>query len=66
MTRLVSFADGTTVPALGQGTWEIGDQPARRDAEQAALSRGIDLGLTLIEATVASKMPDTISAPPST
>lgn len=49
MTRLVSFADGTTVPALGQGTWEIGDDPARRDAEQAALSRGIDLGLTLID-----------------
>ena len=49
MTRLVTFADGTTVPALGQGTWEIGDDPARRDAEQAALARGIDLGMTLID-----------------
>lgn len=49
MTRLVSFADGTTVPALGQGTWEIGDDPARRDAEQAALARGIELGMTLID-----------------
>jgi aryl-alcohol dehydrogenase-like predicted oxidoreductase len=49
MTRLVSFSDGTTVPALGQGTWEIGDHPARRDAEQQALARGIDLGLTLID-----------------
>ncbi|KAK0342304.1 aldo/keto reductase [Brevundimonas aurantiaca] len=49
MTRLVTFADGTTVPALGQGTWEIGDHPARRDAEQQALARGIDLGLTLID-----------------
>jgi diketogulonate reductase-like aldo/keto reductase len=49
MTRLVTFADGTTVPALGQGTWMIGDDPARADAEQAALSRGIDLGLTLID-----------------
>lgn len=49
MTRLVTLADGTTVPALGQGTWEIGDNPARADAEQAALSRGIDLGLTLID-----------------
>ena len=27
----------------------IGDNPATRDAEQAALSRGIDLGLTLID-----------------
>ena len=49
MTRLVTFADGTTVPALGQGTWEIGDDPARRDVEQAALARGIDLGMTLID-----------------
>ena len=49
MTRLVTFADGTTVPALGQGTWEIGDDAARRDAEQAALARGIDLGMTLID-----------------
>ena len=49
MTRLVTFADGTTVPALGQGTWEIGDDPAWRDAEQLALERGIDLGMTLID-----------------
>lgn len=49
MTRLIQFSDGTTVPALGQGTWEIGDDPARRDAEQQALARGIDLGLTLID-----------------
>ncbi len=27
----------------------IGDDPATRDAEQAALARGIDLGLTLID-----------------
>jgi diketogulonate reductase-like aldo/keto reductase len=49
MTRLVTFADGTTVPALGQGTWEMGDDPAWRDAEQQALERGIDLGMTLID-----------------
>ncbi|AQR60224.1 oxidoreductase [Brevundimonas sp. LM2] len=49
MTRMTSFSDGTSVPILGQGTWMIGDDPAKRDAEQAALSRGIDLGLTLID-----------------
>lgn len=49
MTRLVTFSDGTTVPVLGQGTWEIGDDPAWRNEEQAALSRGIDLGLTVID-----------------
>ncbi len=49
MTRMTSFADGTVVPILGQGTWMIGDDQKTRDAEQAALSRGIDLGLTLID-----------------
>lgn len=49
MTRLVTFADGTTVPALGQGTWELGDDLAWRDEEQQALARGIDLGMTLID-----------------
>jgi len=49
MTRMTSLPDGTLVPVLGQGTWEIGDDPRRADAEQAALSRGLDLGLTLID-----------------
>lgn len=49
MTRLVTFADGTVVPALGQGTWEMGDQLSKSDAEQQALSRGIDLGMTVID-----------------
>ena len=49
MTRMTSLPDGTSVPVLGQGTWEIGDNPATADAEQAALSRGLDLGLSLID-----------------
>lgn len=49
MTRMTSFSDGTIVPVLGQGTWMIGDDPKTRDAEQRALSRGLDLGLTLID-----------------
>jgi len=49
MTRMTSLPDGTSVPVLGQGTWEIGDNPATADAEQVALSRGLDLGLTLID-----------------
>ena len=49
MTRLVTFADGTTVPALGQGTWELGDDPALRDEQQQALARGLDLGMSLID-----------------
>ncbi|MBN9464989.1 aldo/keto reductase [Brevundimonas sp.] len=49
MTRLVTFADGTTVPALGQGTWELGDDPALRDEQQGALAHGLDLGMSLID-----------------
>ena len=41
--------DGRAVPALGQGTWNIGDSAATRKAEIATLRRGIDCGMTLID-----------------
>jgi diketogulonate reductase-like aldo/keto reductase len=40
---------GATVPALGQGTWAMGDDPAHRREELAALRVGIELGMTLID-----------------
>jgi len=40
---------GETVPALGQGTWNIGDDPRQRAEEIATIRRGLDLGLTLID-----------------
>ena len=40
---------GESVPVLGQGTWQLGDRPAKRQQEIAALQLGIDLGLTLID-----------------
>lgn len=40
---------GQTVPALGQGMWNIGDEPAKRREEIATIRRGIDLGLTLLD-----------------
>jgi len=40
---------GTVVPTLGQGTWYLGDDRARRDEEIAALRRGIELGMTLVD-----------------
>jgi diketogulonate reductase-like aldo/keto reductase len=49
MTRMTSLPDGTLIPVLGQGTWEIGDSLRAGDAEQTALSRGLDLGLSLID-----------------
>jgi diketogulonate reductase-like aldo/keto reductase len=37
------------MPKLGQGTWNMGDSPALRKEELAALREGIALGLTLID-----------------
>ena len=47
--NLIHFPDGTQVPALGQGTWMMAEQPARRADELAALRAGVELGLTLID-----------------
>lgn len=41
--------DGTSVPRLGQGTWNIGDSNASRAEEIAALRLGVELGLHLID-----------------
>lgn len=48
-TRTVTFPSGVRVPALGQGTWHLGNDPARRAEEIAALRRGLDLGLSVID-----------------
>ncbi|MEQ8305742.1 MAG: aldo/keto reductase [Hoeflea sp.] len=45
----VRFPDGTTVPALGLGTWHMGEDSARASDEIAALRAGIDCGMTLID-----------------
>ena len=47
--KTISFPDGRTVPALGIGTWKMGEDARRRPHEQKALSRAIDLGMTLID-----------------
>jgi len=47
--RTVRLPDGTTVPALGQGTWHMGERRGSRAAEVAALRRGIELGMTLLD-----------------
>ena len=45
----VLLPGGTRVPVLGQGTWNMGDDPARKGEELLALQIGLDLGLTLID-----------------
>ena len=45
----VALPTGEQVPALGMGTWMIGEDRSSRAGEIAALQRGIDLGMTLID-----------------
>lgn len=47
--KTVQLPSGEQVAALGQGTWNMGEAPARRGQEIAALRAGLDLGLTLID-----------------
>jgi diketogulonate reductase-like aldo/keto reductase len=45
----VKFPSGAQVPALGQGTWNMGEEVARKRDEIRALQLGLDLGMTLID-----------------
>ncbi len=47
--RTVQIAKDTHAPCLGQGTWNMGENPARRAEEIAALRTGVELGMTLID-----------------
>jgi diketogulonate reductase-like aldo/keto reductase len=49
VTRTVALPDGTMVPALGQGTWHMGERASAAKHEATALRLGIDLGMTLID-----------------
>ncbi len=49
MIRIVTLPDQTPVPALGQGTWRMGENASRRGQEIATLRTGIDLGMSLID-----------------
>jgi diketogulonate reductase-like aldo/keto reductase len=46
---MVTLPGGERVPALGQGTWHMGDDRRRAADEAAALRLGIELGMTLID-----------------
>ena len=47
--HMVGARGGVTLPALGLGTWKMGEQKNRRKDEVAALQLGLDLGLGLID-----------------
>ena len=47
--KTVTFASGVSVPVLGQGPWNMGEDASRKAAEVRALQLGLDLGMTLID-----------------
>ncbi|MGH7187491.1 MAG: aldo/keto reductase, partial [Pseudomonadota bacterium] len=47
--RTVTLISGETMPALGLGTWRMGEIAAHRDKEVRALRAGLDLGMSLID-----------------
>jgi diketogulonate reductase-like aldo/keto reductase len=48
-TRTVKFTDGTVVPALGQGSANLGQGRRPEAAEEEALGTGLSLGMVLID-----------------
>ena len=47
--RTVRFPDGSTVPAVGQGAWHLGQGRHPPSVEEEAVRTGIGLGMTLID-----------------
>jgi diketogulonate reductase-like aldo/keto reductase len=47
--QTIRLADGTTVPALGQGSWHLGQSRHPLAEEEEALRLGLSLGMTLID-----------------
>jgi diketogulonate reductase-like aldo/keto reductase len=45
----VRLPNGISVPALGQGTWMMGERASEASREVESLKRGIELGMTLID-----------------
>lgn len=47
--RTVRFPNGTTVPAIGQGAWHLGQGRHPQAVEEEAVRTGVSLGMTLID-----------------
>jgi diketogulonate reductase-like aldo/keto reductase len=47
--KTLPLPSGRKIPILGQGTWRMAKNPAKRKAEIAALQLGLDLGMSLID-----------------
>ena len=49
MKNTVKLSNGAVVPAIGQGTWYIGETASKRAQEIDAIRAGIGAGMTLID-----------------
>ncbi len=49
MTKYIDIAGQRQIPAIGLGTWYMGEDPASRQQEISALQAGLDAGLRLVD-----------------
>jgi len=49
MPETVTFSQAVTLPAIGQGSWSMGEDPSQHKQEVAALQAGLECGLRLID-----------------
>lgn len=49
MAKTVTLADGTKLPALGMGTWNMGESSASWKEEVASLRHGVEAGLKVVD-----------------
>ncbi|WP_267436236.1 aldo/keto reductase [Erwinia psidii] len=49
MMKRVKFSAGIMLPAIGQGTWHMGEDAGQRQQEVMALQSGLERGLALID-----------------
>ncbi len=47
--RTIALPGGERIPALGIGTWNMGDDRQKRAGEVAALQLAVDLGMTVVD-----------------
>lgn len=45
----VKLPDGATLPAIGLGTWQLGESPAQRSAEVGAVRLALEIGFRVID-----------------
>ena len=46
---MFTTVSGAKIGPIGQGTWFLGEHPARFEQEKAALQAGIEAGMTMID-----------------